>query len=426
MTRAAADRERFMMVRNVYLTSARPIQSPEHLKGRAKSLRALVDALTAPGRHAFIYGFRGVGKSSLAQTTAFQLQQSASAPIIIGCEPASTFAQICSDILRIALASDPLEVKGKSSKLSVGGTVAGYGGNVAVEKSQTRNELTINSVNDAVAYFRRACEHFSPGFVVVIDEFDQLRNVEEHNRFALLLKQLSDQNIRIRFIFCGIAETVEKLFSQHESIFRQIHSEQVDRLSLQACLDIIDDAAKALEMGVQSDFRYRIAQISDGFPSFVHLITEKVLTATFDEGASIVTQKSYELGILEAIGSVELSLKRSYENALHRNTHKYEHVIWAVAADKLLEANVDMIWKHYNGICDTLSLPPVTRINMNTKLNHLSQVAYGNLLEKPRRSNYTFSEKMMRAYARLRAERHGCHLGPENPAINSDSITSAK
>ena len=110
-------------------------------------------------------------------------------------------------------------------------------------------------------------------------------------------------------------------------------------------------------------------------------------------------------------------MKRDYENALHRNTHKYEHVIWAIANDKLLDVNVDMIWSHYNSICDQIKVRPVTRTNLTTKLNQLAKDQYGNLLFKPRRSNYTFSEKMMRAYARLRAERHGCHLGPENPAL---------
>jgi hypothetical protein len=130
-----------------------------------------------------------------------------------------------------------------------------------------------------------------------------------------------------------------------------------------------------------------------------------------------VTQDAYEQGIVEAIGSVELTLKRGYEDALHRNTHKYEHVIWAVAGDKLLDVNIDMIWKHYNSICDQLRINPVTRANLATKLNQLAQLKYGNLLTKPRRSNYTFSEKMMRAYARLRADKNGCSLGPENPAL---------
>lgn len=415
-------REEFLMIRNSYLTSAQPIQSPQHLKGRVRALQILQDALTSPGRHAFIYGYRGVGKSSLAQTTAFQLQHAGGAPILIGCEPISSFSQICADVARIALSADLLEKKGQT-KLNFGANFAGYGGTLGVERSQDRHNLQISSVNDAVAYFRTACERFPFGFIVVIDEFDQLAAAEEHNRFALLLKQVSDQQIPIRFIFCGIAETIDQLFSQHASIFRQVHCELVDRLSLQACLEIIEDASKALKIEMRDDFRYRIAQISDGFPAFVHLISEKVFTATYDRRETAVDQDAYEQGILEAIGSVELTLKRSYENALHRNTHKYEHVIWAVADDKLLDVNIDMIWQHYNQICDQMRIAPVTRANVTTKLNQLAQPQYESLLLKPRRSNYTFSEKMMRAYARLRAERHGCHLGPENPGLTARPIS---
>lgn len=410
------------MIRNSWLTSAQPIQSPEHLKGRARALQVLLDSLTSPGRHAFIYGYRGVGKSSLAQTAAFQLQNSAGSPILIGCEPTSTFAQVCQDIIRMTLSTDPLERKGQT-KFNFGATIGGYGGNIGVERNPNREQIQIESVNDALGYFRSACERFPPGFVVVIDEFDQLTRADEHGRFALLLKQLSDQKIPIRLIFCGIADSIEKLFSQHASIFRQVHCELIDRLSLQACLEIMEDASKALKIDMRNDFKYRIAQISDGFPAFVHLISEKVFTATFDRSSHSVTQEAYEQGILEAIGSVELTLKRGYENALHRNTHKYEHVIWAVASDKLLDVNIDMIWKHYNTICDQLRMRPVTRSNVTTKLNQLAQTQYGNLLAKPRRSNYTFNEKMMRAYARLRAERHGCLLGPENPALVAHSIS---
>jgi Cdc6-like AAA superfamily ATPase len=417
-------REEFLKIRNSFLTSAQPVQSPQHLKGRTKAFQTLLDSLTSPGRHAFIYGYRGVGKSSLAQTTAFQLHGSTSAPILVGCEPTSTFVQVCEDILRIALSVDALEKKGRTSKVNFGASLAGYGANIGVEKAPGRLEFEIKSVNDATALFKAACERFPPGFVIVIDEFDQLKQAEEHARFALLLKQLSDQKVPVRLIFCGIADSIEKLFSQHGSIFRQVHCELVDRLGIQACLEIMDDAASALKIEMRDDFRYRIAQISDGFPAFVHLISEKVFTATFDRNSTRVTQESYEQGILEAIGSVELTLKRDYENALHRNTHKYEHVIWAVAGDQYLDVNVDMIWKHYNFICDELRIKAVTRANLTTKLNQLSQEKYGNLLTKPRRSNYTFSEKMMRAYARLRAERHGCHLGPENPALQKRSARS--
>lgn len=411
-------REEFIIIRNTYLTSARPIQSAEHLKGREKALRSLTDALTSPGKHAFIYGFRGVGKSSLAQTAAFQLQEAIRSPILIACEPSSTFTQLCNDILRLAFRAKPLEIKGQR-KITIGASYAGMGGNLGLESNSAPIDLKISSVNEAVSLFRTACERANVGFVIVVDEFDQLTSTEEHQKIAILLKQLSEQNIPVRFIMCGIAATLERLFSQHESIYRQIHSEEVERVSLQARLDIIEDASNALSVSMRDDFKYRIAQISDGFPSFVHLIAEKVFTCAFDLGTDKVDQAAYEQGILEAVGSVELSLKRSYENSLHRNTNKYEHAIWAIANDRLFDVNVDTIWQHYQVVCDQMDIKPVTRQNLNTKLNQLTQDQYGKLLEKVRRSNYTFSEKMMRAYARLRAERHGCQLGPENAALTS-------
>jgi len=409
------DRESFIRVRNRYLTSATPIQSPEYLKGRQRALSSLTDALTAPGRHAFIYGYRGVGKTSLAQTAAFQLQTSVGAPVLTACDAQSTFASVCEDIIRQALRISPLERKGQT-RLNLGGSLAELGGlNLGFERNADRPNFSLSTVSDAVMYFRAAVEKLGIGLVIVIDEFDQLPSGAEHAKFASLVKQISDQRIDCRLIFCGIADTIETLFSEHESIFRQMHSEKVDRLPLQARVDIIEAAANALEMTIANTFKFRIAQVSDGFPSFVHLLAEKVFTACYDDNGSDVQRVHYEQGITDAINSVEVALKRSYEDALHRNTKKYEHAIWALAADKLLEANFDTILGHYREISSSLGIEPVNRNNLNTKLNQLCTPTYGRLLSKPRRSNFTFSEKMMRAYARLRAERAGLELGHEAP-----------
>jgi uncharacterized protein len=409
------DRERFLELRNQYLTSARPIQTPEHLKGRDRALSRVVDALRSPGRHAFIYGFRGVGKTSLAHTAAYQIQNSAGAPVLCACDYSSTFNSVSRDIVRQALRINPLERK-SALKLNLGGNLAQMGGvNAGFERNSQQPSIEINNVSDALEYLRATLLQIGCSLVVVIDEFDQVTNKEEHKKFASLIKQVSDQSMDIKFIFCGIAETVERLFSEHQSVFRQMHSEKVDQLIIQARIDIIEDAADALEITIENGRKYRISQISDGFPSFIHLITEKIFTAAFDNGRSAVSASDYEDGLEAAISSVELTLKKSYEDALHKNTRKYEHVIWSVASDQLLDLNVDNVWKHYMEICGRIRENPVSRSNLNTKLNQLCEPAYGSILFKPRRSNYTFSEKMMRAYARLRAERLGCPLGVENP-----------
>lgn len=51
---------------NEVLTLSVPIRTPEKLFGREHQLETIQLALKSPGRHVFIYGDRGVGKTSLA------------------------------------------------------------------------------------------------------------------------------------------------------------------------------------------------------------------------------------------------------------------------------------------------------------------------------------------------------------------------
>lgn len=66
---------------NEVLSPSRPVRSIEHLRGRDDELQRIERALYADGRNVFIYGDRGVGKSSLAATAAAQYQSVDASPI---------------------------------------------------------------------------------------------------------------------------------------------------------------------------------------------------------------------------------------------------------------------------------------------------------------------------------------------------------
>ncbi|MBU9359087.1 ATP-binding protein [Burkholderia multivorans] len=85
------------------LSSARPVRSIEKLKGRDNELITIERALYAPGRSVFIYGDRGVGKSSLGATAAYQWQSSDNMPIIVGGSQDETFETIIANIANQAL-----------------------------------------------------------------------------------------------------------------------------------------------------------------------------------------------------------------------------------------------------------------------------------------------------------------------------------
>ena len=405
--------DKFRKACRQYLTSARPIQSVEHLKGREKALRRLVEAIDGPGRHAFIYGDRGVGKTSLAHTGAFQAQSSKASPILVACDNQSTFSSICVAIVKRLLDIKPLETKG----YKISGGVEAYGANLnlGLERPASKPEIDISDVNDAVFWFRKAVDRVGFEPIVIIDEFDLFPIPVEHDNFSALIKQLSDQCVPIKLIFCGIAESLDQLFRAHESTHRYFHAERLERLSLGNCMEICDDASNGLKIDVPTHIRYRIAQISDGFPYYVHLVCEKMFLNAHSDKKRIVDQQCFDFAINQAIDSIEPRLKRPYENSVHKNTKNSEPILWALANDKLLDVQSSSIWRHYDEICSALKIDKIKKANFATKLNNLSKPQYGEILVKPRRSYYTFNEKMLRGYARLRCARAGYNPGPENP-----------
>jgi hypothetical protein len=83
--------EKFAEILHGHLSPTAPIQSQEHLYGRDAQVSLIKQALYAPGRSIFIYGDRGVGKTSLAQTVAFAHQSSKRDPVILACTSETTF-----------------------------------------------------------------------------------------------------------------------------------------------------------------------------------------------------------------------------------------------------------------------------------------------------------------------------------------------
>ena len=84
------DKNSFGKKLNEVVSPARPIISIENLVGRSQELDRIEKALYASGRNIFIYGERGVGKSSLAATAANQWQSSDAKYIDVSCSPDST------------------------------------------------------------------------------------------------------------------------------------------------------------------------------------------------------------------------------------------------------------------------------------------------------------------------------------------------
>lgn len=404
-----------------------PVVSMELLFGREKDVTDLELALYAPGRHAFIYGDRGVGKTSLAQTLAYKLQEEKD-PILVGCEKESTFSSVLTDILVRGI---PQEERTETQNWSLGINIAGYGG-VNASKGQKNNviKLEVDSVSSAVHALQYLTKVHSKVPFIVIDEFDQIESDSERQKFGSLVKQLGDQACEVKLIFTGVGDSLVSLIGGHKSSERQIHQVHLGSLPWNGRFQIIDNAFEEFHLIVDDSVRYKIAGLSDGFPNYIHLICEKILLACQSSCRSydVVDYNLFIKGLNDAIGSVSETLRQCYSDATEGRDESYKHILWAMSDMADLTRHKTHITESYAKICRSLDVFPLDKKSFDRKFNALKKPDYGCILIPAlgnRPSWFRFRENMLRGYIRMRAEQHGLELDFQNYRVAGEQSARA-
>lgn len=406
---------RFREILRETLSPSTTIRTPEYLRGRAQDLEKIDRAFNVGGRQVFIHGFRGVGKTSLAQTAAFLHQSSDADPIFVSCGEGAGFFQLIHDIVYQAMSQDPT-VRERAFENQVGGNIGPI--STSLRETVVRGEAPIpTSLNDALALINYVSRSHSRNPVVVVDEFDALQDNSDKRRFAEFIKQVGDRNIKIKFVFCGIGDSLDDLFVAHLSAFRHFAAINLPRLKINHSMEIISGAASALGVNVDFTTSARIARISDGFPHFVHLIAYELFWVMFeyDEEIESPLASMFEEAVNRALGSIEPQLKAPYERATRKYSNDYEEVLWAVADDHQLQRPSREIWESYRRVMSLRGRAPLTRQQFNTRINNLKKDRHGSILQGTRQGWYEYREKVLRGYARLRAQQIGIELGADHP-----------
>ncbi|WP_174995152.1 AAA family ATPase [Pandoraea anhela] len=366
--------EELFRILNEELSASSPVTSPEHLFGREAALERVRTSLAMRGRQIFIHGDRGVGKTSLAQTAAFRFQSADSQPVITSCHKASTFESVMQDVIVKLRGGNPYESKRTlSSRLTRNLAAALPLSFLSVNATATKDttsqteEALLPHIRDANAAVTLLLHEDDRGLskqpIVVIDEFDLMSTVER-SHFADLLKQLGDQRVPIKFIFCGIGDTVDDLLEAHGSANRYFDGVKIERLNVSSRWDIIDKSATALGLSVDDEVRHRIAAISDGFPVYIHRICEKLYQTVFydEEIVDVVGISHLDTAIVETIIAIEHFIRKPYDATLLRTDGEtLELVLWALADHSDLTRTQRSIFDSYSKILERLSLPVLTQ-----------------------------------------------------------------
>lgn len=401
------------------VSSSTPIRSIEHLKGRDDKLEEIERALYQPGRHIFVYGHRGVGKSSLAATAAFQYQSADAEPIFVSGSQDETFASIIANIGIQALNRSKLE----STKTTTSRSIEFRGLRWARGDEISTNDLAsqIKTVSDATELLKQVGVKHSKKPAIVLDEFDTIPNQQDRNRFASLLKQLGDQSVNLKFFITGVGESCDELLGAHASAHRQLATIELLRLGWDARREIVDGALAAFNLNIDNNVNWRIAIISDGFPYYIHLIVEKMLWEAFasDEEIKTLGFSQFYAGLRVAIEETNAELRKPYEKAVLIRSPEYEDVVWSTAdGDDLMRDLGSMNYSYHRIIEKRENRVELDSEKYRNYVRRLKTPGFGEILQQvPSRAGwYTYREKMLRGYVRMQAEANKIELSGEQEA----------
>lgn len=404
-----------------HLTPSLHITTAERLYGRERKLVEIERAFSSPGRHIFIHGDRGVGKTSLALTAAKLRQAGSEEPIYILCSTRSDFGDI---ILAIGNAAVPvrerLETEGSSAKL--GANVAGFGANFEKGRTGRADLQKPTDINAAIDIMRYVLERRTQPPVIVIDELERLVRDEDKIQLAEFINSLSSAAPEIKIILAGIGSTVEELLGAHQSAVRKLENIALERLRHDELWKIITSVAEELSVDIDKDALIRISILSDGFPHYVHLIGEALFWSMFDDIKEVksCTPEHFKEGVRGALERTEAEHKSIYQKATQKtkNSTEYEHALWALADRSDSRRQLTSIYDDsYAEIVKQTLLSDsekLKREQFNQRLLVLRTENHGNVIVGHGAGWFSFKENILRGYVRLVAENKGIKLARDN------------
>lgn len=398
--------EQFSERRQAYFHLS-PIDQQEHLKGREKQIAQIHRNLDSVGRQIFVFGDRGVGKTSLARTAAFSFPGIKMDPVYVACDREGTFFQLAAAMIdELAGRMDQTANITTGSKQSILLKVLGY--------EKTSSSMRIYPEFDSLSRFIQALKSITELSanppLVIIDELERFSNPHERGLMADFVKRISDEKINAKFILCGIASSISGLIGDHPSSERSFSPIQLEQLKYDNLQEIISSAADAFAIKIPRGILQRISIISDGFPYFTQLIGEQLFWVMYEspEIVETCTEDHFQQSIDRSVEEALFTLREKYEKATlkYKNTDEFKHTLWSLVSTATLSRQISDIYeKSYIPIAKALSVEKVmSQHELSSRLWYLTQESHGSILTARGSGWYEFSERMMRGYVRLKAQ----------------------
>ena len=401
-------------------TPAKEVQDIDRFAGRSKELGSLATALQSDGAQLVLYGQRGIGKSSIARILTRMAINDPNViqrlpnkpfvdfdyfPIFISCD--DSVSSIEKLLIRILTdeggLSDYLPFRVVEKKLT-GETGAKVGIKVVELSGKVSGSITERSIEidaDVFTTFINACRSIiksgiaKHGILIIVDEFDR---IQDKTGLASILKSLGPEGVT--FALVGVANTIQDLIFDHESVARQladgaVHIEPMPEPELR---EIISRAMGLLDdkYGFTEDATKWIVSIAKGHPFYVHLVGKHALLHALLKGESEVTLGTAK----EALAEIALKGSAPIQETLYKTAigHSYirEVVLKRFATVEDEEIHTTEL---YGAISKELGIDSSF---VSVYVGQLVTEKYGATIVKTRDRYYRFKDSLFKAYAAAR------------------------
>lgn len=279
---------------------ATAINRKDFFRGRQAALRRVIDAVNQAGQHAVIYGERGVGKTSLANVIVDFIRPFISETILCvkyNCDRSTTYHAIWNSFFT----------------------------QLGIPERSDFEKIIPSKVVAAIPTDRR--------IIFVVDEFDRVSDPEVDSLMADTIKTLSDFNVDITLVIVGVADDVDDLIFEHESIERCLKQIQLPRMDMSELSDIVALGMKSAGMKVGNDAITHVCTLSMGLPHYTHALALEAGRAAIDRQSIEVELRDAEVAVRNMVRDAQQTVYKAFNTATYspRRENTYFKVLLACA-----------------------------------------------------------------------------------------------
>jgi Cdc6-like AAA superfamily ATPase len=299
-----------------------PINREDLFSGRRQQASEVIDAINQHGQHVILYGERGVGKTSLANMIFFRVGCPNAHRITphVNCTSSCTYSEIWVSVL-----SD-IQYRAEKQKVELPRSVKKL---IQDFQSGMRRDFTPDLAHRLVTDLWN--KYILA--VIIMDEFDTVTDDKTRLAIAETVKNFSDRNSPGTIVLVGVADDVESLISQHQSVERCIRQVRMPRMSRDEIEDIVTNPLNTLNMSIEPEALHEISRIAIGLPHYAHLLGLHSARQAVHEGSRTIVQAHVTAAIRSATAMAQVTIHNAYNKATisSKKNALYKQVLLACA-----------------------------------------------------------------------------------------------